>query len=102
MRFEDYARSSEKRKGRPSPPLTLSPSRSASYIEASVLLIFVENNIASHRLLRTNDAPGSAPGILSENLLAAAVKGECKSGAAEHADYNFHSTAREQEFVPGR
>lgn len=39
------------------------------------------------------------PGILSENLLATAVKRECKSGVAEIADYNFHSTAREQEFV---
>lgn len=39
-------------------------------------------------------------GILSENL-ATAVKGECKSGVAELADYNFHSTAREQEFVRG-
>lgn len=37
-------------------------------------------------------------GILSENL-ATAVKGECKSGVAELADYNFHSTACEQEFV---
>lgn len=45
--------------------------------------------------------PGSALGILSENLLATAVKGECKSGAAVLADYNFHSTAREQEFVRG-
>lgn len=40
-------------------------------------------------------------GILSENLLATAVKRECKSGVAELADYNFHSTAREQEFVRG-
>lgn len=41
------------------------------------------------------------PGILSENLLATAVKRECKSGVAELADYNFHSTACEQEFVRG-
>ncbi|EGI58867.1 hypothetical protein G5I_12983 [Acromyrmex echinatior] len=39
------------------------------------------------------------PGILSENLLATAVKGECKSSVAELANYNFHSMAREQEFV---